>query len=131
MACRFLDQTAADPYQPRDARGETSFGGGWTVAFVNRPLARALLLALALAGCTETYPAYPVVPQPLVERVPEPPASSATLSWRPGYYDWADGQYVWIAGEWVPLAGHGATWQDGYWQRIGPTTYQWVRAQWK
>jgi hypothetical protein len=98
---------------------------------VRRPGCRVLLLALAVGGCRETYPAYPIVPPPLAERVPAPPRSAETLSWRPGYYNWADGRYVWVPGRWVPLAGHSALWQDGYWRRTGSTTYQWISPGWK
>ncbi len=98
-----------------------------------RSLRRAIggvCLGLALSGCLETYPDYPVAPALLSERVPEPPATGTPQSWRPGYYDYQDGQYRWVPGEWVPLAGHGRLWQDGYWVRTGSKSYSWVPAGW-
>ena len=92
---------------------------------------RGTLLGMALGGCREVYPAYPQVPPPLAERVPEPPKSAEALSWRPGYYQWVNERYVWTPGAWVPLAGHGTMWQDGYWQRTGFKTYEWVQPGWK
>ena len=103
----------------------------WRHPPLARHVCRLALLALVLAGCTATYPAYPVVPPPLAERVPEPPHSAEALSWRPGYYDWVRGRYEWVPGKWVPLAGHGTMWQDGYWRRTGFQTYEWVRPGWK
>ncbi len=99
--------------------------------YVRQPVWRALLLLLVLGGCTTVDPAYPVVPQPLAERVPAPPRSAEPLSWRPGYCDWVNDEYLWTPGDWVPLAGHGTLWQDGYWRRTGFRTYQWVRPGWR
>jgi hypothetical protein len=76
-------------------------------------LCGALVITLAIVGCAETYPAYPQMPAPLAERVPEPPHSSEALSWRPRYWDWS-ADITRVPGQWVPLAGHRAMWQDGY-----------------
>lgn len=88
-------------------------------------------VGLALSGCSETYPAYPVVPALLTERVPVPPPADQAMSWRPGYYDFSDGNYIWRPGQWEPLAGHSTLWQDGYWVRSGIASYNWVPAGWK
>lgn len=96
-----------------------------------RPPVMLLVLLLGTAGCTETYPAYPVAPAPRAERVPAPPPAAEALSWRPGHYDWSGSDYVWVSGDWVPLAGHSAMWQDGYWRRTGERSYEWIAAGWK
>ena len=89
----------------------------------------ALLLAVLLAGCTNTSGPYPPVPAPQAETMPLPPVTAEALVWQPGHWNWNGGGYTWAAGMYVPAAGHGDLWMKEYWSRTNGV-WEWQPAHW-
>lgn len=90
------------------------------------------------------HPSYSPPPPPLAEE--QPPRTSDTAAWVPGYWTWTGTAWGWIAGSWrdasasaapAPQAEQpgappvvGAIWIGGSWRRSG-ATWVWITGRWR
>jgi hypothetical protein len=86
--------------------------------------------ACLLAGCAaSTTVAYPPVPPPRPETIPNPPVSAAPLIWQPGHWNWTGAGYAWEPGMYVPQGSHSNMFMPGYWQQTS-AGWTWQPAHW-
>jgi len=108
---------------------------------MNRPLQRAIFIALSFAVLLSFLPAnlsaapriYVSVapPAPPTAVVVRPARPSARHVWVDGYHRWDGRAYVWVPGEWrEPPHGH-THWVAGHWSHHGTHGWYWTEGHWR